>query len=118
MVDAVGPADISKRDRQINRICQGAHPKSMRNDLYLWGADNSDINGSKRIDPTKVPIFMYSGEYDFTCPPELVEESAKAIGPEVHSEMLENLGHFPMCENYSRFRPTLLKTLNQIVSIK
>ena len=118
MVDAVGPTDISKSDRQINRICQGAHPKSMRNDLYLWGADNSDINRSKRIDPTKVPIFMYSGEYDFTCPPELVEESARAIGPEVHYEMLENLGHFPMCENYPRFRPTLLKTLNQIASIK
>jgi pimeloyl-ACP methyl ester carboxylesterase len=118
LIDAVGPTEVSKSDRQINRICQGAHPKSMRNDLYLWGADNCDVDRPKRIDPTKVPIFMYSGQYDFTCPPELVEESARAIGPEVHYEMLENLGHFPMCENYPRFRPTLLKTLDKIESME
>jgi len=118
LVDSVGPTDISHSDRQINRICQSSHPKSMRNDLHLWGEDNADLNRANRIDPTKVPIFMYSGEYDFTCPPELVEKSARDIGPEVHYEMLENLGHFPMCENYPRFRPTLVKTLNKIQSIK
>ena len=118
LIDSVGPTDISKSDRQINRICQSSHPKSMRNDLHLWGVDNADLNRASRIDPTKVPIFMYSGQYDFTCPPELVEESANAIGPEVHYEMLENLGHFPMCENYTRFRPTLVKTLDKIESME
>ena len=31
------------------------------------------------IDGTKLPVFVYAGEYDFTCPPDHVEESVKQI---------------------------------------
>ena len=72
---------------------------------------SSDLS---RIDASKVPLYLYSGEYDFTCPPSLVEQTAKDIGPEVHYEMLSGLGHFPMSEDYALFRPTLVKTLNDI----
>ena len=110
------PPKISRWDRQINRMCQTAHPRSLRNDLHLWGVENSDEKRAERIDASKVPIYMYSGEFDFTCPPEHVEKSAKAIG-EVNYEMLEGLGHFPMSENYDIFRPTLVQTLEDSVNI-
>ena len=116
LVDSVMPPKISRWDRQINRMCQTAHPRSLRNDLHLWGVENSDEKRAERIDASKVPIYMYSGEFDFTCPPEHVEKSAKAIG-EVNYEMLEGLGHFPMSENYDIFRPTLIRTLEDIVDI-
>ncbi len=114
LVDAVMAPGISARDREINRMCQSAHPKSMRNDLYFWGEENSDASRASRIDASKVPLYLYSGEYDFTCPPSLIEQTAKDIGPEVHYEMLKGLGHFPMSENYALFRPTLVKTLDDI----
>ena len=114
LIDAVMAPNLAPSDRQINRMCQSGHPRSLRNDLHLWGVDNSDPDRATRIDPTKVPIYMYAGEYDFTCPPAHVEASAKAIGPEVHYETLNGLGHFPMSENYDRFRPTLIKTLEDI----
>jgi len=114
LVDAVMAPDLARSDRQINRIAQGAHPRSLRNDLHYWGIDNSDPDRASRIDATKVPIYMYAGEYDFTCPPEHVEASAKAIGEGVHYETLVGLGHFPMSENYERFRPTLVRTLKDI----
>jgi pimeloyl-ACP methyl ester carboxylesterase len=114
LVDAVMPPGISRRDREINRMCQSAHPKSMRNDLFFWGEENSDPGLADRIDATKVPLYLYSGEYDFTCPPAAVEESARRIGEGVHYEMLEGLGHFPMSEDYAIFRPTLVKTLEAI----
>ena len=58
-------------------------------------------------------LYLYAGEYDFTCPPELVRESAERIGG-VTYETLEGLGHFPMSENYERFRPVLMRTLADI----
>ena len=114
VVDAVMPPGISKRDREMNRMCQSAHPKSMRNDLYLWAFDNDDPGRAERIDARKVPLYLFAGEFDFTCPPALVEQTAKQIGDGVHYEMLSGLGHFPMSENYAIFRPILVRTLADI----
>jgi pimeloyl-ACP methyl ester carboxylesterase len=86
----------------------------MRNDLYFWGAENADAGLTDRIDASRVPLYLYSGEYDFTCPPAAVEESARRIGAGVHYDMLKGLGHFPMSEDYEIFRPTLVKTLEAI----
>lgn len=114
LMDAVMAPGISRLDRQNNRIFQGAHPRALRNDLYFWGVENSDAGRAGRIDATRVPLYLYAGEYDFTCPPEHIEASAKAIGPGVHFETLSGLGHFPMSENYARFRPTLVRALADI----
>jgi pimeloyl-ACP methyl ester carboxylesterase len=114
LMDAVMAPGLSHWDRQMNRMIQGAHPRSLRNDLYFWGVENADPARAERIDATKVPIYMYAGEYDFTCPPEHIEASARRIGSAVHYEMLPGLGHFPMSENYALFRPTLMRTLDDI----
>jgi len=116
LIDSVMAPDVSRWDRQINRMLQSAHPRSLRNDLHLWGVENADETRTERIDGSKIPIYMYSGEFDFTCPPDHVEKAAGAIG-NVNYEMLEGLGHFPMSENYERFRPTLVRTLEDIVRI-
>jgi pimeloyl-ACP methyl ester carboxylesterase len=114
LIDAVMAPGISRWDRQINRMVQSAHPKSMRNDLYLWGVENADPSRVDRIDASKVPMYLYAGEYDFTCPPAHVEASAKRIGPEVHYETIEGVGHFPMSEDYVKFQPILVKALADI----
>lgn len=113
LMDAVMAPHLSRADRQMNRMIQGAHPRSLRNDLYFWGVENADPARVDRIDAGKVPLYMYAGEYDFTCPPAHVEESARRIG-NVSYAMLEGLGHFPMSENYERFRPVLMRTLADI----
>ena len=115
LVDSVMAPNISSWDRQINRMLQSAHPRSLRNDLHLWGVENADEKRVDRIDGSKIPIYMFSGEFDFTCPPQHVEDSARAIG-DVNYEMLEGLGHFPMSENYDIFRPKLIRTLEEIVT--
>ena len=113
LMDAVTAPRLSRADRQMNRMTQGAHPRSLRNDLYFWGVENADESRAERIDASKVPLYMFAGEYDFTCPPEHVKASAERIG-NVHYEMLEGLGHFPMSENYETFRPVLMRTLADI----
>ena len=116
LVDSVMAPGLSRHDREINRVCQSAHPQVMRSDLYFWGEENADPKRAARIDPKLVPLYLFAGEYDFTCPPEWVAESAKNIGPEVHFETLNGLGHFPMSENYELFRPILARTLEDILS--
>lgn len=113
LMDAVTAPKLSRADRQMNRIMQSAHPRSLRNDLYFWGVENADAGRADRIDASRVPLYMYAGEYDFTCPPAHVEASARRIG-NVHYETLADLGHFPMSENYAAFRPVLLRTLADI----
>lgn len=114
MIDAVTAPNLSVADTQIGRIIQSAHPRTQRNDLYLWGVDNADASRADRIDASRVPLYLYAGEYDFTCPPALVEACARRIGEGAHYEMLAGLGHFPMSENYTLFRPVLLRTLADI----
>lgn len=116
LVDAVMAPDLAHADRQLNRIAQGAHPRSARNDLHLWGVDNTDPERALQIDATKLPVYLYAGEYDFTCPPEHVEACAQAIGEGVNYATLPGLGHFPMSENYPRFRPILARTLAEIAA--
>ena len=113
MMDAVMAPGLARAEQQINRMIQSAHPRSLRNDLYLWGVENADPTRVSRIDASRVPLYMYAGEYDFTCPPEHVAASAREIG-NVHYETLAGLGHFPMSENYDLFRPVLMRTLADI----
>lgn len=114
LMDAVMAPGISNADRQINRMAQSAHPKSMRDDLYFWGVENADPERVNRIDSSRVPLYFYAGEYDFTCPPEHVQQSAQRIGPEVQYETIKGVGHFPMSEDYEIFRPILMRTLGDI----
>jgi len=115
MMDAVMAPGLSAADRQMNRIMQGAPPRSLRNDLYFWGVENADPARADRIDASRVPLYLYAGEYDFTCPPELVEAAAERIG-NVTYRKLDGLGHFPMSENYDLFRPVLMETLQDIAA--
>ena len=46
-------------------------------------------------------LFVYAGEYDFTCPPDHVEESVKQIKG-ANYKTLKGLGHFSMSEDIMR----------------
>lgn len=116
MIDAVMAPCVSDWDRQINRMAQGSHPLAMRNDLYFWGEDNNDPALADRIDASGLPVYLYAGEYDFTCPPEHVRACAERIGPDAHYETIEGVGHFPMSEDYVKFRPVLVRTLDAILA--
>ena len=113
-VDSVIAPTVSRRDRDLNRLFQSANPRALRNDLHLWGAENADETRAERIDAGAVPVHLMAGEYDFTCPPALIEATAKRIGSEARYHFLEGLGHFPMAENYALFRPYLLDALREI----
>ena len=56
-----------------------------------------------------------TGEYDYSCIPELTRETAARI-PGAEAIIMDGIGHFPMSENPDRFSRYLLPVLERIAS--
>jgi pimeloyl-ACP methyl ester carboxylesterase len=88
-------------------------PGIYRGDTYFYGVD-WDLRGCEaEIDTSRCPVYLLSGEYDYACIPEETSATASAI-PGARSERMEGIGHFPMAENYTRFRNYLLPILREL----
>ena len=65
------------------------------------------------IDTTVCPVYMLTGEYDYSCTPAASRATAAKINGAVFEEM-KGLGHFPMTEEPEVFLPYFLKALDFI----
>jgi pimeloyl-ACP methyl ester carboxylesterase len=88
-------------------------PGVFKGDLYFYKLDG-DIRGRVAgIDTRRCPLFLLSGEYDYSCTPEETLAVARSIaGSEV--TIMKGLGHFPMSENPAEFLGHLLPVLEKI----
>ena len=59
------------------------------------------------------PVIMMTGTYDYLTPPEATENTARQIPGGIYIEM-EDIGHFPMSENYPLFAVYLKEALRII----
>ena len=69
-------------------------------------------NELRKIDNSKCPIYLLTGEYDYSATPEETKILADTIGIEMVK--MKNVGHFPMSENHELFRVYLLEALKII----
>ena len=113
-IDGLMAPNTSAWDRQLCRLMQNAHVRSIYAGEFLWEQDNLDPERVGRIDASKVPLYLAAGEFDFTCPPEATAATAKALGIEENYQMIAGAGHFPMADNYHLFRPFLVRALEGI----
>jgi len=91
---------------------QGA-PGIYRGDTYFYSVD-WDLRGREgEIDTSRCPVYLLTGEYDYACSPRETSATAAAI-PGARSAKMEGIGHFPMSENYPRFREYLLPILREL----
>jgi pimeloyl-ACP methyl ester carboxylesterase len=88
-------------------------PGVFKGDLYFYKLDG-DIRGRvAEIDTSRCPLFLLSGEYDYSCTPEETLGVASSVqGCEV--TIMKGLGHFPMSENPTEFLKHLLPVLEKI----
>jgi pimeloyl-ACP methyl ester carboxylesterase len=87
-----------------------------KGDLYFYRVDGDLRARIGAIDTTVCPLYLLTGEYDFSCTPEDTMRTASAIaGAEV--TIMQELGHFPMSENPGRFRGYILPVLEKIRGI-
>ncbi|EEP77768.1 predicted protein [Uncinocarpus reesii 1704] len=68
------------------------------------------------IDTKTCPVYMLTGEYDYSCTPQMSQETAKKI-PGAKFEVMKDLGHFPMSENPTIFLKYFVQGLEYISSV-
>ena len=88
-------------------------PGVFRGDLYFYRVD-ADLRGKLNgINTAVCPLYLLTGEYDFSCAPEDTLRTAGTI-PGVEVTIMKEVGHFPMSENPAQFRKYIIPVLDQI----
>ncbi len=88
-------------------------PGVFKGDIYFYRVD-SDLRAElAKIDTRVCPLYLMTGEYDFSCTPEDTMQTAERVwGAEVI--VMKDIGHFAMSENPLQFRRYLLPLLEKI----
>ena len=88
-------------------------PGVFKGDLYFYRVDG-DLRGRvEKIDTSICPLYLLTGEYDFSCTAKDTLRTARSI-PGAQVQIMEKLGHFPMSENPAQFRQYIAPVLDQI----
>jgi len=88
-------------------------PGVFKGDLYFYKIDGDIRNEIERIDTTDCPLYLLSGEYDYSCTPDETLDVARRVkGAQV--TIMPGLGHFPMSEDPRGFIAHLLPVLDRI----
>jgi pimeloyl-ACP methyl ester carboxylesterase len=100
------------RHETLWQYMQGG-PGIFKGDLYFYRVD-SDLRGKlEGIRTDLCPLYLLTGEYDFSCSPEDTIRTAQSI-PGAKVTVMKEVGHFPMSENPKQFKKYLLPVLQEI----
>jgi pimeloyl-ACP methyl ester carboxylesterase len=107
------PQSLEERRRAVWRIYAQSVPGVYRGDTYFYSVD-WDLRGREReLDTQSCPVYLLIGEYDYACAPAESEATAAEI-PGARYRTMREIGHFPMIENYLRFKEYLLPILHEL----
>ncbi len=87
-------------------------PGVFKGDLHFYKVDGDIRDRVDQIDGRTTPLYLLTGEYDYSCTTEGTLDVAKRTGAE--AVIMKGLGHFPMSEDPPRFIEYLLPVLEKI----
>jgi pimeloyl-ACP methyl ester carboxylesterase len=88
-------------------------PGVFKGDLHFYKIEGDIRDRIGRIDTTVAPLYLLTGEYDYSASPRHTREAADRIaGAKV--VIMKELGHFPMSENPELFLTYLRPVLDEI----
>ncbi|MCA1731396.1 MAG: alpha/beta hydrolase, partial [Actinobacteria bacterium] len=110
--DLMAPQSPEK-DRWATWFYYTQGSEAFKGDLYFYSIEH-DLRGKlDQIDAERCPVIILNGEYDYLTTPEAGKRTADQISGAEFIEM-EGIGHFPMSENYPRFKGYLQQALRII----
>jgi pimeloyl-ACP methyl ester carboxylesterase len=112
----VGPsASDADKWETIWHYMQGG-PGIFKGDLHYYTSEGDVRERVQDIDTTACPLYLLTGEYDYSCTPEDTRDLARRIRG-VDPVIMDGLGHFPVSEDPARFlnylRPVLASILEK-----
>ena len=109
----IGPsAPDAHRWETLWHYAQGG-PGVFRGDLYFYTVDGDVRDRVAAIDTGRCPLYLLTGEYDYSCTPDDTRELARLI-PGARATIMDGMGHFPMSEDPERFLGYLRPVLDEI----
>lgn len=110
----IGPNAPSKDRWETIWHYMQSGPGVFLGDLNYYLNEGDLRNGlATNIDASVCPVYLLSGEYDYSAPPEAAEEVARQVKGAVF-QMMPGLGHFPMSEDPASFLEHLRPILSEI----
>jgi pimeloyl-ACP methyl ester carboxylesterase len=109
----VGPkSPVSERWETLWHYMQGG-PGVFKGDLHFYKLDGDIRARVAEIDTKRCPLYLLSGEYDYSCTPEETLAVAKSVAGS-QATIMKGMGHFPMSEDPEAFLAYLLPVLEKI----
>ena len=90
-------------------------PGVFKGDLYFYGVDGDIRRQLPEIDTKLCPLYLLTGEYDYSCSPEDTLAVGRAV-PGAQVTIMKELGHFPMSEDPPLFLTYLEPVLAEIAA--
>lgn len=91
-------------------------PGVFKGDLHFYTADGDIRDRVGQIDTSKCPLWLLTGEYDYSCTPEDTEFLGNTIAGSKW-QIMKGMGHFPMSEDPERFMSYLRPVLEEAVTL-
>lgn len=88
-------------------------PGVFKGDLHFYRVEGDYRGRLAGIDTDQCPLYLLTGEYDFSCTPRDTRRTARQI-PGCQVTIMKRLGHFPMGENPAHFKGYLMPILRRI----
>lgn len=111
----IGPlSPEAERWETIWHYMQGG-PGVFKGDLYFYMVDGDIRDRVAEVDTSRCPLYLLTGEYDYSCAPEDTLELARRIKGS-QATIMRGVGHFPMSEAPQHFLSHLLPILDRIRS--
>ncbi len=88
-------------------------PGVFKGDLHFYKFEGDIRDRIGRIDTSVAPLYLLTGEYDYSASPAHTQEAADRI-PGAKVVVMKELGHFPMSENPDLFLSHLRPVLDEI----
>jgi pimeloyl-ACP methyl ester carboxylesterase len=90
-------------------------PGVFAGDLHFYQVEGDFRRRVRDIDTAVTPLYLLTGEYDYSCSPQDTLDTAAQI-PGAHVRIMRGLGHFPMSEHPQAFIGELLPVLDEILA--
>ncbi|WP_233237124.1 alpha/beta fold hydrolase [Bordetella sp. LUAb4] len=87
-------------------------PGVFKGDLHFYTADGDIRERVGDIDTTRCPLWLLTGEFDYSCTPQDTEYLAQRIAG-AQWQIMKGMGHFPMSEDPARFLAYLRPVLEE-----
>lgn len=107
-------APSSDRAETLWHYAQGG-PGVFKGDLHFYKDESDSDADLAAIDVTKCPLYLLTGEYDYSCMPEDTLHLEKLIAG-TNAVIMKGLGHFPMSEDHELFMSYLQPVLENILA--